>query len=108
LLRLLGIGDTSFKKGFKTKGYFEDTLERFKDLRFAGVNLDCDLYQSYLTCLEFFYPRVVPGGYIIFDDYGLPAYPGAQKAVDSFLAAKPEKITRFSEALTERYFIRKL
>ena len=93
------------------KGYFENTLPAWKDKTFALVHLDCDLYQSYITCLNFFYPRVRPGGYIVFDEYDFIAdvYPGAQKAIDSFLADKPEKIQVFEESsrppYQPRYFI---
>lgn len=89
------------------KGYFENSLAAWGDKRFSVVHLDCDLYSSYLTCLEFFYPRVVPGGYIVFDEYDFsaPVYPGAQKAIDSFFADKPENIQHFPEAVNPRYFI---
>ena len=89
------------------RGYFEDTLIRFKGMRFSLVHLDCDLYQSYMTCLKFFYSRIVPGGYIVFDEYDFSraVYPGAKKAIDSFLADKSEKLMRFSDAASPRYFI---
>jgi len=45
------------------------------------VHIDVDLYQPTLDCLEFFYPRLVPGGYIVSDDYN---WPGARKAVEGF------------------------
>jgi hypothetical protein len=89
------------------KGYFENTLGQFADRRFSLVHLDCDLYDSYMTCLNFFYPRMRRGGYMVFDEYDFCAsiYPGAQKAIDSFLSDKPEKIQRFPEAVSPRYFI---
>jgi O-methyltransferase len=89
------------------KGYFEETLSAWGDRQFSVVHIDCDLYQSYLTCLDFFYPRMVPGGHIVFDEYDFIAdvYPGAQKAIDEFLADKPEKITGFPESPIPRYFI---
>ena len=91
------------------KGYFEDTLCRYRGMRFALVHLDCDLYQSYMTCLKFFYSRVVAGGYIVFDEYDFSdaVYPGAKKAIDSFLADKSEKLMRFDDATSPHYFIRK-
>jgi macrocin-O-methyltransferase TylF-like protien len=92
------------------RGFFEDTLPQFMESRFSIVHLDCDLYRSYVTCLELLYPRLVPGGYMIFDEYDFSAsiYPGAQKAIDEFLAGKPEKIESFPEAKHRRYFIRKV
>jgi O-methyltransferase len=89
------------------KGYFDQTLSAWRDKSFALVHLDCDLYESYLHCLNFFYPRVKPGGYLVFDEYDFIAdvYPGAQKAIDLFLADKPEKIQRLENAVKPRYFI---
>ncbi|HLT40393.1 MAG TPA: TylF/MycF/NovP-related O-methyltransferase, partial [Enhygromyxa sp.] len=46
-------------------GYFNDTLQRHADRRFSFVHLDCDLYESYKTCLEFFYPRLSPGAIVL-------------------------------------------
>ena len=39
----------------------------------------------------FFYPRMAPGGVMVFDDYGAPTCPGVQQAVDEFFAGKPER-----------------
>jgi O-methyltransferase len=88
------------------KGFFEDTLQRLEAERFSLVHLDCDLYQSYKTCLEFTYPRMLPGSFIVFDDYRIPAnvYPGADRAVDEFFSDKPEKPERFDGGL--RSFVR--
>lgn len=59
---------------------------------YSFVHLDCDLYESIKNALEFFYPRMSPGGIICLDDYSEPNCPGAKLAVDEFLADKPEKI----------------
>ena len=102
-IRLLGL-DRSITV---VKGYFEDTLEGWSNETFSVVHLDVDLYQSYMTCLEFFYPRVRRGGYIVFDEYDFIAdvYPGAQKAIDLFLTNKREKIQCLPDAPKPRYFI---
>ena len=42
---------------------------------------------------EFFYPRLSPGGIIVFDDYGYKKATGCKKAVDDFFADKPDKPT---------------
>lgn len=90
------------------KGFFENTLPQLGEKKFSLVHLDCDLYQSYRTCLEFFYDKVLPGGYIVFDEYDFsaPVYPGAQKAIDEFLSDKPEKL-QYSGDRHARPFIRK-
>ena len=91
------------------QGFFEDTLQDLRSKKFILVHLDCDLYQSYKTCLTFLYDKVLPGGYIVFDeyDYSRDVYPGAQKAIDEFLKDKPESMQRFAESKSPRYFLRK-
>lgn len=54
--------------------------------RFAFVHLDVDLYEPMLEGLQFFYPRVNPGGVIIVHDYN--AWPGVRRAVDEFMRDK--------------------
>lgn len=63
-----------------------------KDAPFSFVHLDVDIYTSVKECLEYFYPKMVERGVIIIDDYNEPDCPGAKKAVDEFLADKPEKL----------------
>jgi hypothetical protein len=72
-------------------GYFGKTLQEYSNLKFSFVHLDCDLYESYKTCLEFFYFKMVPGGRILFDEYKDPHWPGCQCAVDEFFSDKPEQ-----------------
>ena len=52
------------------------------------LHIDCDLYQSYLDCLNNLYENVVEGGCIIFDEYFSLKYPGARDAVDEFFVDK--------------------
>jgi hypothetical protein len=91
------------------KGFFEDTLPHLANERFTLVHLDCDLYESYKVCLEFLYDRVLPGGYIVFDEYDDPEteFPGAKRAIDEFFSHKPEQIQSFGESEHARVFIRK-
>jgi O-methyltransferase len=42
--------------------------------------------------MRFFYPRLVPGGVILCDDYGFTTCPGVRRAVDEFMADKPEHV----------------
>jgi len=60
------------------------------DLRFSFVHLDADLYLSTRAGLEFFYPRLNPGGIVLAHDYGAPKCPGVRKAWDEFFAGKAE------------------
>ena len=50
--------------------------------KIAILRLDTDWYASTLVELEVLYDRLVPGGYIIIDDYG--HWAGCRKAVDEF------------------------
>jgi predicted O-methyltransferase YrrM len=71
-------------------GFFPVTAEPVKDKKFCFVYFDADLYQSTKSCLEFFYPRMVRGGVMIFDDYEWKGCPGLKKAIEEFLADKSE------------------
>jgi len=68
-------------------GYFADVLPQYTE-SIDVLHLDCDLYESYLDCLNNLYDNIVPGGVIIFDEYYSHKYPGARTAVDSFFENK--------------------
>ena len=75
------------------QGFFPDTAAQLPpDGRYCLVHIDCDLYAPILSALEYFYPRMVPGGFLIVHDYGSMEWDGAEKAVDVFFADKPECI----------------
>jgi len=67
-------------------GWFQDTFPSVSASQIALLNIDADWYESVKLCLETFYDRVVPGGFISFDDYG--HWPGCRKAVDEFFQAR--------------------
>jgi O-methyltransferase len=72
-------------------GWIPSTFDPVKDRTFSFAHIDVDLYQSARDCCDFFYPRMVAGGVMIFDDYGFPACRGEKDAVDEYFADKPEK-----------------
>lgn len=72
------------------KGLFPETAGPVQDRQFSFVYIDVDMYQSVKDCCNFFYRRVVPGGIMLFDDYGFLTCKGAKLAVDEFFAAKKE------------------
>jgi O-methyltransferase len=63
-------------------GWFQDTFPSVDATEIAILNIDADWYESVKLCLNTFYDRVVPGGFVSFDDYGY--WPGCRKAVDEF------------------------
>jgi O-methyltransferase len=79
-------------------GLFPGTVSGLEKNRFCFVNIDVDIYTSTKDCLEFFYPRMVPGGVMAFDDYKWKHCAGVKKAIDEFLAGKPEKIIEVEES----------
>lgn len=73
-------------------GLFSKTFPKTGDREYSFVNIDCDLYEGHLECLEYFYPRMAKGGILFFDDYHSRQYPMGKKAVNVFLKDKPEKL----------------
>ena len=67
------------------QGWFPETAEGVEDT-FCFVSLDADLYKPILAGLEFFYPRLVHGGYIFVHDFESVTYPGCKQAVMEFCA----------------------
>ena len=74
------------------KGWIPDQFQQVADRKFCFVHIDVDLHQPTLDSVKFFYPRMVPGGILLCDDYGFDGSPGARRAVDNFLRDKPEPI----------------
>jgi O-methyltransferase len=86
--RLAGFPNVRFHPGF-----VPDTFaELDPDARFALVHVDLDIYPSVLAACVGLWPRVVPGGAMIFDDYGFwHLRHAARRAVDEYFADKPDK-----------------
>lgn len=72
------------------KGLFPNTGKPLDSEKFCMVHVDVDIYRSVRDCCEFFYPKLVSGGVMIFDDYGEPTCPGARTAVDEFFTDRSE------------------
>ncbi len=66
------------------KGWFPQSAVGLEDETFCFVTLDADLYQPIYEGLDWFYPRLAKGGYIVVDDYNWDEYPGVRKAVQDF------------------------
>ena len=70
-------------------GYFPSSANKVIHEKFALVNMDADLYNPTRAGLEFFYPRMSPGGVILVHDYN-HKWEGVMKAVDDFCKTVPE------------------
>ena len=53
------------------------------------LHIDLNSAKPTLAALNFFYPRLVKGGVILFDDYGWREYKDTKKVVDEFFSSKP-------------------
>ena len=68
------------------KGWVPERFPEVKDEIFSFVHIDVDLYQPTYNSFEFFYPRLCPGGIMVFDDYGCLQFPAAKKAIDECIS----------------------
>ena len=60
----------------------DDTAAEVSGRAFRLVHIDVDVYRSARDVLEWAWPRLSPGGVVVFDDYGCPATPGVTQLVD--------------------------
>jgi O-methyltransferase len=65
-------------------GYFQDTLPAI-ERRFCLAFIDCDLSDSLAYCARQLWPRLTPGGQILFDDYDAAGWQGAARGVRQFI-----------------------
>jgi O-methyltransferase len=70
------------------RGRFHETFPHADVKPVALLHIDCDFYEPAKLCLEKWYPLLSAGGYVQLDDYSV--FPGFKKAVDEFLAERPE------------------
>lgn len=63
-----------------------DLKKELVDRQFCFVYVDPDTYQTVQSAIEFFWPRLVRGGKLMFDDYGWEPCAGVKKAVDASFA----------------------
>ena len=74
-------------------GSMPDTFAKVRPTStFSLVHVDVDIYPSVLACCEWFWPRMIRGGVMIFDDYGFYPYRYSAKAsVDDYFSSRWEK-----------------
>lgn len=70
------------------KGWIPDRFTEVEEQQFSFVHIDVDLYEPIKDSIDFFYPKLISGGIMVFDDYGFTTqFPGAKKAVDEVLSS---------------------
>jgi len=80
-------------------------LEEHPELKISLLNLDTDIYEPAVVILEYLFPRIVLGGILVLDDYGV--FPGETKAVDDYFKDKEITIHKFPFAMTPCYIVKK-
>jgi O-methyltransferase len=60
------------------QGWFPATAV---DTTYCFAHIDGDIYQTTLDAIDFFWPRLTPGGKMIFDDYRWQACLGVERAI---------------------------
>jgi O-methyltransferase len=70
------------------RGLFPESAKSVDDHQFCFVHVDADVYGSVLDACRFFFERLVPGGVVVFDDFGQRHCPGARAAVTEFAEAR--------------------
>ena len=66
-------------------GYIPETLDDSAPNEIIYLHIDVNSAKTTNEILEFFYPRLISGGIILFDDYGWTSYSETRKIVDKFL-----------------------
>ncbi|WP_338655530.1 TylF/MycF/NovP-related O-methyltransferase [Sporosarcina psychrophila] len=91
------------------KGDIRNTVPEYvnkhPELRISLLHIDVDVYEPTKVLLEELYSKVVKGGIVILDDYGV--FPGETQAVDEFFKNQDLEIKKFSFAATPCYFVKK-
>ena len=65
------------------RGWFSETMNETPVDQIALLHVDVDWFESVEYVLETLYDKIAPGGFIVFDDYGV--WQGCRTAVDQFL-----------------------
>jgi hypothetical protein len=79
-------------------------VQNHPELQIALLNLDTDLYEPAVTILKCLYPRIVDGGILLLDDYGVTV--GETKAVDDYFTGKMVKLQRLPFRETPWYIVK--
>jgi hypothetical protein len=97
---------------FREEGLYESVLRRFERFpnvevvrgivpqsfgiavpeRIAFLHMDMNSSKSEIAALDALFDRILPGGLIVFDDYGWTGYRAQQLAEDAWVQARGHRI----------------
>ena len=77
----MGLGNVELLEGI----FPEATGDRIAERRLSVCHIDVDVYESAKQVAEWVWPRLLPGGVIVYDDYGFHTCEGITKLVNQHL-----------------------
>ena len=83
-------------------GFFPDSAAGLGDERYSCVHLDGDLESTTRAALEYFWPRMTPGGRLVLDDADWEDTPGIRKALDAFFPPGAVEVSARCQALVRK------
>lgn len=88
LLSRVGVANAEILVGI----FPEATASRVADRRFRLCHVDVDVYQSAKDVVDWVWPRLVPGGIVVFDDYGFSGCDGVTRYVNESMGASDRHV----------------
>lgn len=70
-------------------------IEEHPGLRISLLHFDIDLYKPTLTGLQYLFPRVVSGGVVLFDEYGILEWGGESAAAEEYFSGQGYVLKKF-------------
>jgi predicted O-methyltransferase YrrM len=67
------------------RSQLDDFFEKIRYMQFKLVFLDAGLYDVVISCLRNFWPRLVSGGIMIFDQFNQELSPGETRAIREYM-----------------------
>ncbi len=91
LVRQLGLTNVEI-----LQGVFPDaTGPRIESRGFRLCHIDVDVYESAMLTFEWIWPRLVPGGIVVFDDYGFYSCAGVTRFVNQ-MRGRPDRVVIYN------------
>lgn len=82
----------NYENAIIIKGTVPDTLKEVKSNKIGYLYIDMNCIIPELEALEYFWPRMIKGGIILFDDYGWSLHIDQKMAFDKFAKEKGVEI----------------
>ena len=88
LVSVQGLGDVIRLHNLDLEQDLPEFFAVHPHLQFKLLFLDCGLYKVVRACLENFWPRLIPGGVLVLDNFNHETSPGETRAVRELLPGK--------------------